>query len=605
MLAMLMATTVSAQLAPLTDAPLTAHMAEVNAQWPHMLPDPPDGDRTVRFRDEADRIATHLHRVRTELLARTPLDLPPAQARRRIDLLQRLGTYADARTFPQNHVLPHRNPIFIDPYGTACAVGWLMIESGHGDLAQRIDAVMETGYLAEILADARLGEEVFAWAVSHGFTADELAWIQPAYAPATPVSPLGGGTNGPVRVLLPLNNGHLLVAGTFTQAGTTAAQNVAVWDGSTYHALGAGIGGTVACAVEHDGHLYLGGRELDGEADLARWDGNTWSFIQVFAGTPHAVHALHVHDGTLYAAGEGTGFASTEHTVKQLDDGEWSSVGEPFNDAVLTLASFNGELVAGGAFTTHTGPTEPLILRVAHLTGTVWTQLGEGLDATVRTLLPVGDMLYAGGDRHVDGAYTFGMARIGTDGGWEPLLDGQAVFPVANDHAWISTLVDLGGVIGFGGHFTVESFMLHGTHLGGLVLSNALLVPVIVLHDDVHALALHGGKLVFGGAFTTSSASDLHHVARVDIILGVDAPVAASPTAMAWPNPTTDRVHLAPLPPGARTVHAVDAQGREIPLGSTPAGEGIEVHTEALAPGAYTVRVQTSAATHRVRIIKQ
>lgn len=239
MLAMLMATTVSAQLAPLTDAPLTAHMAEVNAQWPHMLPDPPDGDRTVRFRDEADRIATHLHRVRTELLARTPLDLPPAQARRRIDLLQRLGTYADARTFPQNHVLPHRNPIFIDPYGTACAVGWLMIESGHGDLAQRIDAVMETGYLAEILADARLGEEVFAWAVSHGFTADELAWIQPAYAPATPVSPLGGGTNGPVRVLLPLNNGHLLVAGTFTQAGTTAAQNVAVWDGSTYHALGA------------------------------------------------------------------------------------------------------------------------------------------------------------------------------------------------------------------------------------------------------------------------------------------------------------------------------------------------------------------------------
>ncbi|HRH36930.1 MAG TPA: hypothetical protein PK760_01210, partial [Flavobacteriales bacterium] len=139
-----------ASLPPRSEAPLAQHMREVNAQWIAQDPSPMNAGTTVRFTDEADRIHTHLTLVREQLLARHAEGISAQQLAHRNALLQHLGDYAEARTFPQNHVLSYRNPVFIDPHGTACAVGWLMIESGHRDLAERISSTMNLAYLLDM-----------------------------------------------------------------------------------------------------------------------------------------------------------------------------------------------------------------------------------------------------------------------------------------------------------------------------------------------------------------------------------------------------------------------------------------------------------------------
>jgi hypothetical protein len=121
-------------------------------------------------------IQAHLFQTRAQLAAATPADLDPKLRRQREFLLTRLEEYAARGSFPHNHVLPYQNPIFIDPHGTACAVGQLIIDSGHRALAERIAREHEREYLLE-MRDAELA----AWVASSGFTADELSRIQPGY----------------------------------------------------------------------------------------------------------------------------------------------------------------------------------------------------------------------------------------------------------------------------------------------------------------------------------------------------------------------------------------------------------------------------------------
>ena len=105
----------NAQLAPTTEARLNDHLLEVNAQWRVMDAAPPGGERAVRFENEAQRIATHLHMVAAYARAHTPEGLSAAALSERTTLLQKLDAYADRGVFPQNHVLPYRNPVFLDP----------------------------------------------------------------------------------------------------------------------------------------------------------------------------------------------------------------------------------------------------------------------------------------------------------------------------------------------------------------------------------------------------------------------------------------------------------------------------------------------------------
>ncbi len=599
-----LATVSHAAVAPNQRTTLYAHMLEVNAQWNVQDPAHSVGNATISFSNEAERIAMHLRLVRKRSLSNMPEGLSAQQLEQRLFLLSKLNDYAERGVFPQNQVLPYRNPVFIDPHGTACAVGQLMIESGHHDLADRISATMNLAYVLDMQGTA-LWPEIATWANEHGFTAEELAWIQPGYPPNLPWNALGGGTNGPVTVTETLSNGDLLVCGDFTEAGGVSASRVAIWNGTAYEALGTGVQGDITCAVELDGALYVGGSFLSGTTDLAKWNGVSWSFSTVFNGKYPHISALHVHDGDLYAAGEEVGFAGSTPIVKRLSDTDWTQVGSALDDQVLAMASHDGALVIGGAFTTTQGPTPPSIQHVAYFNGTEWTQLGAGLDATVRDLLDVNGTLYAGGDLYANVAVTFGMARMAPLAvAWENLLPNHADYmPVVLPNEWIGSLAAHENAIYFGGLFTITQFMVYGNNLGRFNGTVDGVEPLIVVDDQVNDVALVNDQLIIGGAFAVSYP----HIATLDLTTGVnDAPTAHAQLTVT-PNPSVDQVtvRLPDAYDGTTTFRVIDGSGRVIPVNMTRSTNTVRVDVRTVPAGPYVLEATCKGVATMGRFVKE
>jgi uncharacterized protein (TIGR03382 family) len=128
---------------------------------------------------ERFRIQRHLALVEATLRSETPPDLADGPARARARLLDELHLYAERGVFPQNPDFQDRRvPYFIDQFGTACAVGHLMIVSGAAQLAHEIARDENNDVVAEI-DHAGVGP----WLAANGLTAAEAAWIQPSYGP--------------------------------------------------------------------------------------------------------------------------------------------------------------------------------------------------------------------------------------------------------------------------------------------------------------------------------------------------------------------------------------------------------------------------------------
>ena len=125
--------------------------------------------------------------------------------------------------------------------------------------------------------------------------------------------PLGGGmgdTGNPyVEALAVGPDGSLYAGGSFTTVGGVTAYHIARWDGTSWHPLGSGMGGTVlALALESNGLLDAGGDFSTAGGvpanSIARWDTPTSSWRLFGTGMGGRVTALAVgRDGSLYAGG--------------------------------------------------------------------------------------------------------------------------------------------------------------------------------------------------------------------------------------------------------------------------------------------------------------
>ncbi len=124
--------------------------------------------------DEALRMRVHLEYVRA-LLGATPATDPSLEGRRK-ELLGYLDDYIDKGVTPRSLTLPWRNPVFVDPSGNVCAVGYLIERSVGRAIVEDIAAQHRFDFLEDIDMP-----EVVAWITSSGFTLRELASIQPGY----------------------------------------------------------------------------------------------------------------------------------------------------------------------------------------------------------------------------------------------------------------------------------------------------------------------------------------------------------------------------------------------------------------------------------------
>ena len=593
-----------AQLAPNTKAPIAAHLLEVNAQWRVMDPSPTGGDLPARFENDAQRIGAHLHRVASTLRTHASDGITDAAKSRRDELLDALDAYADRGRFPQNYVLPYRNPIFIDPHHTACAVGQLMIESGNGSLAERISRDMNLAYVRE-MPGTPLWPVIAAWADDHGFTADELAWIQPAYAPPTNWYDLGNGTDARVTKLLVLDNGELLLTGEFNSGGGIACQQVASWNGAYYQPLGSGVSGTAVAAAEFNGMLYLGGSFQGGLTDLAIWDGASWNYASAGPGMSPYVHDLHVFNGELYAATEWSGFAGWTYQVMKLDAGNWLPHGYPFDAPVYTLGDFAGQLVAGGAFTQSISPMDPLLGHVASFNGD-WYQLANGVDAPVHDLRVLNDTLYAGGDLYINIVPSFGLARVVAGApDWELLMPNHTAYIIPGvGPTYINTLAYRNGSLYFGGEFGIMVGLSYGTNLGQFIGTDNV-APLAVFDGTINSLVAFGNDLIAGGDFTQSNFAPTPYVAYTDLSVGVPEGTPMANLDGLWPNPASDVIALPVAQFRGQRARVVDATGRQVLEDRMISSDLLRMDVSALSPGAYHLQVLGGATIRSAVFVKQ
>ena len=149
--------------------------------------------------------------------------------------------------------------------------------------------------------------------------------------------------------------GNLYIGGQFGAVGNTLATNVAKWNGSSWTALGAGLGDLlkygdyVAALAVSGSDLYAGGwfTNAGGIAvnNIAKWNGSSW---------------------TALGSGLTTGI----------------------NGALVDALAVSGsDLYAGGGFTRAGGNPAN---NIAKWNGTSWTALGSGLFGSIVYTMPIG-----------------------------------------------------------------------------------------------------------------------------------------------------------------------------------------------------------------------
>ena len=237
-------------------------------------------------------------------------------------------------------------------------------------------------------------------------------------------------------------NSDLIAGGEFTTAGGVSCSNIARWNGTVWQPLGTGIYGSwVAALAVYDGDLIVGGAfsQAGGVpcSQIASWDGTVWKALGLGM-TPDpndpygtvVVLAMAIYDGDLIAAGQFTraGGVPCDH-IARFDGSAWGPLGsgmhiDPYygSASVSALMVYNGELIAGGYFTTAGGQT---CVCIARWNGTSWQPVGEGVNNAVYAFTTYGGDLIAGGHFTLAGSAACNGIATWNGETWQPLGSGM------------------------------------------------------------------------------------------------------------------------------------------------------------------------------------
>jgi hypothetical protein len=319
-----------------------------------------------------------------------------------------------------------------------------------------------------------------------------------------------------VMAMVPLDLGDgtkLYVGGAFQTAGGVAANNVAVWNGTTYLPLGAGTNKAVwdLKGFDDGGGLALyaagGFTSVDGEPirGTAKWDGTDWDIAgSKVAGTARtlSVYTEDV-DPVLYVGGQ---FTIPAKNIARLADTGWEPLGSGVNGPVFamrTLDTGSGPAAyIGGEFTKVDGGTLAA-LNVARFDGTNWTALGGGLTGSPDDFAVFNDgngpALYACGWLTKAGGLPVSHIARWNDSEWSGVGGG-----LNNKSYTMCTFDDgTGNALYAGGHFTVAGgnpvnriARWNGSSWSAVGIGFSDAVVVLTVFDDGS-----GPRLFAGGRF--------------------------------------------------------------------------------------------------------
>jgi len=315
---------------------------------------------------------------------------------------------------------------------------------------------------------------------------------------------------GVVQAMALDSSGNLYVGGNFDHAGSLAARNIAKLSGSTWSALGNGLGvgsGEVVLSLAVSGSdVFAGGSFTSPESYIARWSGGSWGSI---GGTSGPVLALTMNGSNLYAGGQfiTAGGVTVNHIGLWTGGTTWQDLNGGTDNDVTSILLGPGGYFVGGNFLTAGAAT---VSHEAVWTGSTWYSPGSGVNGEVYALAAVGSDVYAGG------AFIYAtqtdstslpadhMARWSTAfGTWYSL--GSSVDGQINAVAIDGNNVYVGGVFNSAGGVPANNVAVWNS-LDGTWSNMANGVTGCTAANfcttTVYALAVNGPNVFVGGNFT-------------------------------------------------------------------------------------------------------
>jgi hypothetical protein len=333
------------------------------------------------------------------------------------------------------------------------------------------------------------------------------------------------------------------VGGRFTHAGGISATHLAVWNGTSWAAVGSGVTNTDIAngeqveALATDGtHLFVGG-EFDHAGGITALSVASYTpaggFVALGSGittcltcggtTPGEVHTFKYVNGTLWAAGvfQKAGAVQTS-SLASWNGTDWVGYGVGLRNSsgfsadvgAVTVDPATGDVYAGGNFTTAGTVAAP---GVARLSGTTWSAAGSLTSSTgnptrVRAMAMIAGKLFAGGDfLHADGiAVSYLASWDGT--AWSQVGNGvdSSVYVIS---AGPGTLATVGGQFGKSGAIGLAGV---GNWNGAswLPFGNGVLGSGNTATGTVNALLPSGNGVIAAGLFYQVGTQPVSSIAR-------------------------------------------------------------------------------------------
>ena len=315
------------------------------------------------------------------------------------------------------------------------------------------------------------------------------------------------GTDGYVSAIAASGAGNVYISGGFTQVGTTPANRIAKWNGSTWSALGSGLGGVANALAISGTDLYAAGGFTTaggGSANrIAKWNGSAWSALGT--GLNDQANALAISGSNVYVGGFFTTAGGvTVNQVARWNGSAWSALGTGTNNFVWALTMMGSDLIAGGSFSTAGGGSAN---RIARWNGSAWSAMGTGLNDAAKAFTVIGSNLYVGGDFTTAGGSPANRVARWNGSAWSALGSGF--------NASVTSLANDGSNVYAGGYFVTSG----ATTVNRLAKWNGTAWTAMGtgLNNEVYALAISGTNIYVGGQHTTAGSTASPYIVRGDL----------------------------------------------------------------------------------------
>lgn len=228
---------------------------------------------------------------------------------------------------------------------------------------------------------------------------------------------------------LKVKGGIVYIGGSFTyicgnaacDSGNSTVNNIAKWDGSTWSGVGNGFSDYVSAIAVSGKKIYAGGhfKEICGNGacdsgnsnahNIAVWNGTSWSAMGM--GLSNDPNVIVTSGSSVYIGGYFSGFCTDDpcfnnitsmNRITRWDGTSFQPVGNGLNFTVFDIVLSNGAVIASGGFDVACGNQDcdsgnVIVNRVAKWDGANWSGFYFGVNDYATALAVTGGELHLGG----------------------------------------------------------------------------------------------------------------------------------------------------------------------------------------------------------------